>query len=71
MQRKNIFMPVAITVIKVQVLFPFCYSDVVFLKYRCPLHGSTIKYYLEPDYGEEAKETIFFVPNSLFIVWIK
>lgn len=62
-------MPVALTVIKVQALFPFCYYDVVFMKYRCPLHESTIKYYLEFDYGEKAMETIFFVPNLKHESW--
>jgi len=30
------------TIIKVQVCNPFCYSDVVFVKYRCPLHRSAM-----------------------------
>jgi hypothetical protein len=31
-----------LAVIKVQVLYPFYYPDVMFVKYSCPLHGSAM-----------------------------
>ncbi len=40
---KNSLMHIALAVVEIEVIHPFRNSDMVFVKYRCPLHRSTVQ----------------------------